>query len=146
MGRHRWIRTGLLYLAAGAALVGLWALAAPRSWFDDFPGVVGPWAVAQPPYNEHLVRDVGALYTGFAVLFLWAALRPARALVVPVCWGWVVAQLPHLVFHAAHDEGLSRSDWWLQLAGLASYVGVAAAIAWSARPEPAAATVSIPPS
>lgn len=129
MGRHRWIRIGLLYLAAGAALIGPWALFAPQSWFDDFPGVVGPWAGALPPYNEHLVRDVGAFYTGFAFLFLWAARRPARALVVPVCWAWVIVQVPHLVFHAAHDEGLSRGDWWLEVFGLVTFVVVAAAVA-----------------
>ena len=129
MERHRWIRIGLVYLAVGAALTGPWALLAPRSWFDDFPGLVGPWAAAQPPYNEHLVRDVGAFYCGFMFLFLWAALRPARTLVVPVCWAWVLVQVPHLVFHFAHDEGLSRGDWWLQVFGLVGFVVVAAVVA-----------------
>jgi hypothetical protein len=129
MSRDRWIRIGLLYLAAGAALVGLWALPAPRSWFDDFPGGGRHWAAAQPPYNEHLVRDVGALYLGFVVLFLWSAWRPARALVVPVCWAWVVVQVPHLVFHLANDDGLSGNDWVLQGVGLAGLVVVAGAVA-----------------
>lgn len=129
MGRQRGILIGLLYLAAGAALIGPWALFAPRSWFDEFPGFVGPWAAAQPPYNEHLVRDVGAFYTAFAFLFLWAALRPARALAAPVCWAWVIVQMPHLVFHAAHDEGLSRGDWWLEVFGLVTFVAVAGVVA-----------------
>ena len=139
MGRHRLIRIGLLYLAGSAALVGLWALAAPRSWFDDFPGMGMHWAAAQPPYNEHLVRDVGGFYTGFMLLFLWAAWRPARTLIVPVCWAWVVLQLPHLIFHVAHDEGLSRGDWVLQTTSLASLVGVAVVIALVSGRERSAA-------
>ena len=132
MGRHRWVRIGLLYLAANAALIGLWALPAPQSWFDDFPGLGLHWASAQPPYNEHLVRDVGAFYLGFTVLFLWSAWRPVRELVVPVCVAWIVVQVPHLVFHLAHDDGLSRSDWLLQAAGLAGFVAVAGAVAAAA--------------
>lgn len=138
MRRQRLLRLGLLYLAVSAAFVGLWALPAPRSWFDEFPGLGMHWASAQPPYNEHLIRDVGAFYVGFLVLFAWAAWRPSRALVVPVCVAWIVVQVPHLVFHLAHDEGMDRSDWMMQVASLASLVVVAAVIAFSERAGSAA--------
>jgi hypothetical protein len=127
-------RIGLLYLALGAASVGLWALPAPRSWFDRFPGgPFDPWAAALPPYNEHLVRDVGALYLGFAVLFAWAAWRPSRALVVPAAVAWIVVQAPHLLFHLQHDEGLSTANHWAQAGALAGFVVVALAVALSSR-------------
>lgn len=135
--RQRLVRVGLAYLAVGAASVGVWATLAPRSWFDDFPG--GPWAgwaAALPPYNEHLVRDVGALYLGFTVLFLWALWRPARTLVVPLAVAWIVVQVPHLVFHVQHDEVLSTGDRVAQTGGLVGFVVVAAAVAWlSARTD-----------
>lgn len=135
--RQRLLRAGLAYLALGAASVGVWATPAPRSWFDDFPG--GPWsgwAAALPPYNEHLVRDVGALYLGFTVLFVWALWRPARALVVPLAVAWIVVQLPHLVFHVQHDEMLLSGDRLVQTGGLVGFVVVAAAVAYvSARAD-----------
>lgn len=139
MGRSRLVRIGLLYLAASAALVGLWALAAPKSWHDSFPGLGMHWASAQPPYNEHLVRDVGGFYTGFMALFLWAAWRPARNLVVPLCWAWAALQVPHLVFHVAHDEGMPRSDWLLQTTSLAGLIAVAVAVALVSGRERSAA-------
>ena len=37
-------RIGLVYLAVNAALLGLWASLAPRSWFDNFPGAGHNWA------------------------------------------------------------------------------------------------------
>jgi hypothetical protein len=133
--QQRLVRIGLAYLAVGAASVGLWAAFDPRSWFDNFPGgPFGEWAAALPPYNEHLVRDVGALYLGFTVMFVWALWRPARALVVPLAVAWIVAQVPHLIFHLAHDEGLSSGDRLVQNGGLVLFVVVAALVGWlSAR-------------
>lgn len=142
MVQHRLVRLGLAYLTVGAALVGVWALVAPRSFFDDFPG--GPfaaWAGALPPYNEHLVRDVGALYVGFAVLFAWSAWRPMPALVVPVCFAWVLVQLPHLGFHLDHGDVLSTGDAVAQAASLGGFVVVATAIAVAvSRPRSRTAT------
>jgi hypothetical protein len=128
--RQRLVRIGLGYLAVGAASVGMWATPAPRSWFDDFPGgPMGEWAAALPPYNEHLVRDVGALYLGFTVLFLWALWRPARSLVVPLAVAWIVVQVPHAVFHVLNDDGLSAGDRLLQNGALIAFVAVAAVVA-----------------
>jgi len=129
------VRVGLGYLAVGAASVGVWATPAPRSWFDDFPGgPFGEWAAALPPYNEHLVRDVGSLYLGFTVLLVWALWRPVRSLVVPLGVAFAVAQLPHLIFHLAHDEGLSSGDRLVQNGALVSSMVVAVLVAWlSAR-------------
>lgn len=129
----RWVRIGLVYEAVSAALIGLWALPAPRSFFDDFPGILGMnWASAAGPYNEHYVRDVGALYLGFVVLFVWAARQPVR-LATPVAAAWALVQLPHLVFHLAHDENLTRWEWATQGFGLAAVLAVAVAIALAGR-------------
>ena len=53
-------------------MIGLTAAFAPHAFYDDFPFVTH-WVNLLPPYNEHLVTDVGGLYLGFAVLFGWAA-------------------------------------------------------------------------
>ena len=57
-------------LAAVQATDGLYALLAPRSFYDDFPVGRG-WVEALPAYSEHLVRDVGALFLATAVVMMW---------------------------------------------------------------------------
>ena len=52
--------------------VGLQALFAPRSFYDDFPIGRG-WVAMDGPYNQHLVRDVGSLNLALVVL-VFAAL------------------------------------------------------------------------
>lgn len=106
---RRFLQAGLWFLALSAALPGLWALFAPRSFYDDFPGL-SSWVSALPPYNEHLTTDVGAFYLGFAVLLAGAALRPHRLLVRVALLAWLVAQVPHLIFHARHLDGLATVD------------------------------------
>ena len=51
-------RAGLLGLGLVQLFDGLYALLAPRSFFDSFPLGRG-WVEALPAYNEHLTRDVG---------------------------------------------------------------------------------------
>jgi hypothetical protein len=114
----RWLRFGLWLLAIQAALVGLWALFGPRSFYEDFPWAGFGWVSALPPYNEHLVRDFGGLYTGFAVLFTWAAADPDARLVRPLLIAWLPFAVAHLIFHFNHLERLSTVEQAGQLAAL----------------------------
>jgi len=54
-------------------VIGLWALAAPKSWFDSFPGFAPRVVAAEPPYNEHLASDVGAGFLATGVVLVVAA-------------------------------------------------------------------------
>jgi len=69
-------------------LVGFWALLAPRSFYDDFPGGGRSWVSALPPYNEHLVRDVGGLPSNLAVVDLVRDGDRAVAVVANGGAGW----------------------------------------------------------
>ena len=60
-------------LAAVQAPDGFYALLAPRSFYEDFPVGRG-WVEALPAYNEHLLRDVGALFLATAVVLAAAAI------------------------------------------------------------------------
>jgi hypothetical protein len=111
------IRAAMALLAVSAAAVGLPATLAPHSFYDSWPLGLS-WVAALPAYNQHLVGDVGGFYLAFAVLFAWAAVRPSRQLVVPLCAAWAVAAVLHLVFHAAHTDGLSTGDVVAELGGL----------------------------
>ena len=104
-------------LAVGAAVPGVWALAAPRSFYDDFPGPTS-WVSKLPEYSEHLVTDVGAFYLAFAVLWAWAAARPSRALIVPLGVAWSAFSVLHLVFHVTNLDGFGTGDAIAQTATL----------------------------
>jgi hypothetical protein len=123
-----WVRPALVVLAAAGFLTGVWAFFAPESFFRDFPGFGLHWVDRLPSYNEHLVRDVGAFYLAFAVLFGWAALTRNTGVATGASVGWVVAQLPHALFHLAHLEGLSTVDVIGQSGGQLGLVGLALAV------------------
>lgn len=127
-------RAALLYATAGALLVGVPATFAPEVFFDDFP-FLASWVDELPPYNEHLVTDVGGLYLGFALLLGWAIVRPA--LVVPVCTAFALVQVLHTAFHVSHLEGFSTVDGIAQTALLlALVVAPIVAIAGARRRRP----------
>jgi hypothetical protein len=121
-GPLRWL---LAALAASAAVPGVWALMAPRSFYLDFPGA-GHWVARLPAYNEHLVTDAGAFYLAFALLFAWAAVRPARALVTPVAAAWSLFSAVHLAWHSAHLEAFGTADAVAQTASLAAVLAASA--------------------
>jgi hypothetical protein len=77
------LRVGMALLAVSPLGVGVWALFAPRSFFQDFPAAGRHWVSALGPYNEHLMRDVGALNLALLVLLPLALLafswRPGDA-------------------------------------------------------------------
>ena len=116
--RRQRIRAGLLFLAAGQGISGIWALAAPRSFYDDFPGAGLGWVVAIPKYSEHLVRDVGAFNLAFAFLFLWVAAGLDRTAVRGALLAWLVFAIPHLIFHLFHLDALSSSSRIIQIIAL----------------------------
>src|SRR6185503_18653905 len=103
-------RMALWITAASAAGVGLVAAFAPRTFYDDFP-YLGHWVDRLPPYNEHLVTDVGALYLGFQ-------------LVLAACWGWILFSVLHLVFHARHLDAFGTGDAVQELVSLAAVIAL----------------------
>ena len=123
------MRALLAALAVSAAYPGAWAVVAPRSFFDEFPGAGRHWTAELPAYSEHLVTDVGAFYLAFALLLAWAALRPSRELVVPVCSAFALFSALHLAWHAAHLEGLATFDAVAQTASLAAVLAASAGAA-----------------
>jgi hypothetical protein len=92
-----WLRAGLGLLAAAQAVAGLVQLFLPSVFFFDFP-----WVALLPPYNEHLMRDVGALSLALALMLGMAAVRPEPVLVRTALAAVMMFAVPHFVFHALH--------------------------------------------
>jgi hypothetical protein len=136
-------RIALVVIAAGSAVVGLWAQGFPRSFYDDFPGLGRVWVAVDGPYNEHLVRDVGGLNLGLA-LVATVALVTGNVLVARVAGGAALLfGVPHLLYHATHLDGFDTGDAAamlvsLAIAALAGLLALAAPTAADARtPTPA---------
>src|SRR3712207_9286787 len=96
--KRGWLRGGLLVLAVSALTVGLWALLVPRSFYDDFPLPGRAWVSTLGPYDEHLVRDYGALNLALGILLAVAAVYLDRRLnpVAPAAWPGYAG--PHFVY------------------------------------------------
>jgi hypothetical protein len=107
---RRWL---LLFLAAISVYVGAWALFAPASWWASFPGFGLHWLPVLGVYNEHLARDVGAVYLALAALSAGAAARPHDDYLVRLTAAvWLVFSIPHLIYHVLHLDhytGLDRA-------------------------------------
>ncbi|HET8815501.1 MAG TPA: hypothetical protein VFM51_11170 [Solirubrobacterales bacterium] len=122
-------RLALGLITASVLLVGITATSAPATFYDDFPFIAN-WVDLLPPYNEHLVTDVGGLYLGFAVLFAWATVTLERTLVRAVCLAWLLVALLHFAFHAAHLDGFGTADAVAELVSLALLVGTPVVALW----------------
>ena len=96
------IRVALLFLLFNALGVGAWSLLAPASFYQDFPNFSWAWVSVDGPYNEHLIRDVGGLQLGIAVLVLLALLKPSPTLLQAVALVTLAVQLPHNLYHLLH--------------------------------------------
>ena len=118
MLRQLGLRIGLIVLTVSSGVTGAWALLAPRSFYDDFPGGGRSWVSALPPYNEHLVRDVGGLYLALTLVLLAAAVVMERRLVIVALVAALANAVPHLIFHVAHVDELSTGDQIAQTASL----------------------------
>ena len=128
-------RVALWILAAEAVAVAAPALLAPRYFYDSFPLGLS-WVDMLPPFNQHLISDVGGFYLAFALLFAWAAVTLRRPLVVPLCIAWAFAALVHFVYHATHLDGWDAADAIAQTVSLALVVALPVIAAVAAPREP----------
>ncbi|MEA2215068.1 MAG: hypothetical protein QOK19_629 [Solirubrobacteraceae bacterium] len=122
--QRRLLRGGIAVLAVTPAWVGIWATISPRGFYQDFPGAGHSWVSAVGAYDEHLVRDVGALYLGMLVLLALAWLWLDRRLVQAALAAYAVAALPHLVYHATALQNFSTGDAIAEIAALALNVAL----------------------
>ncbi|EXG82120.1 hypothetical protein [Cryptosporangium arvum] len=101
----RWMRVGLILLAGLDGLVGAWQYFFPRSFFDDFPTVR-----LDPPYNEHLVADVGGLNLAIVTVLVIAAVVLEYKIVMAGLAGFAVYCGTHFVYHVTNFDGFPVQD------------------------------------
>lgn len=135
--RPRLERVALGAIGVSMFPAALQAAFAPRSFFDDFP--LGRSWIAHhgDVYNEHLVRDVGALLLALIIATAWTVLRQQAGRGVALAW--LVQGVLHVSFHARHLDGLASIDK-VGLIGSLIMIPVLALVAlWAGWSAPAAA-------
>ena len=115
----------VLWLAGLFFLVpGIWAFVAPHSFYDQ----LAPF----PPYNRHLLRDIGVFQIGIGASLL-VALRWQDAAFVALA-GAAAAAIAHVVAHII-DRDLGGKDSDVPLFALiAALIVVGAVVRWRALP------------
>jgi hypothetical protein len=116
--RRTGIRAGLLFLAATTLNGSLWALPFPRSFYEDFPLPGREWVSTLGPYDEHLVRDYGALNLALGILLVAAAIFIGRRLTQVALVAWLGYAVPHFAYHTTLTEHFSPFDNLAQLGSL----------------------------
>jgi hypothetical protein len=126
-------RIGLAILAFQGLLSGIWATASPRGFFDDFPGFGLAWVAPDGPYNEHLLRDYGALNLALGVVALCAAIWLTRTLAITAAIAWIVYSIPHIAYHALNGQAYDTSDHVAIVGSLLFAPVVAIVVIWAVR-------------
>lgn len=89
--------------------MGLWAVLAPQSFYDTFPGGGRQWVAVDGPFNEHLLRDVGGLFAALGALSAFALVRRGADLARATGLAVAVFSVPHVLYHVANTEPLEST-------------------------------------
>jgi len=129
----RFIRGGLVTLAAVQVPVGLWALFAPHSFYDDFPLGRGGWVSALGPYNEHMTVDYGSLTLALCSVLIVAAIVMQRYVVLAAAGAYLIWSVPHFVYHMITLDKYGTGDAIGNAITLAFTVALPLAVVLKAR-------------
>ncbi|MBN8821566.1 MULTISPECIES: hypothetical protein [unclassified Spirosoma] len=106
----RWVQAILLYFTLANSLPGIWAFFMPVDFYSHFPGFGHSWVAVDGPYNEHLIRDVGAFFLAFTGLSSLALFAPHTVTARAVAISLLLFNIPHLWYHVQHLHMLSVAD------------------------------------
>lgn len=125
-------RWALVAIAVAMLPAGIQAAFTPRTFFDDFPLGRGWISVGDATYDEHLVRDVGALFIALIIVTVWAAWKQQAMAAVAIAW--LVQGVLHLVYHLGHLEQLDRVDQVGLVISLTAVPVLALVTLWASTP------------
>src|SRR5690349_18299137 len=116
----KWLRAGLFTLAGLQTFVSLWQYVFSRSFYDSFPTVK-----LDPPYNQHLVSDVGGLGLALCATLYIAAVLLDNKVALTALVGYLVYVATHFLFHVTHFDNFSL----LEALGVATGLGLEVVLA-----------------
>jgi hypothetical protein len=128
--RTRWAQVLLGINLVALLPLAVWPLASPRGFYENFPGGGLHWIDINGPYNEHFLRDFGALNAALVVVIVFALWKPAVALLQATGLALAVYALPHAVYHLSHLDVYKSSEKFIATAPLVLQFFMGLAIAW----------------
>jgi hypothetical protein len=111
-------RLGFCALGAVNLAWGGWAVTAPAHFFATFPGLGLHWTASYPPYNQHLIVDLGATMLTIATLSIGAAIADRPAVSWLAALATAVFGTLHFGYHAVHAGHMGAADRMLSLLSL----------------------------
>lgn len=114
---------------------GLWAVLAPQSFYDRFPGGGRQWVAVDGPYNEHLLRDVGGLFCALGILAAFALWRRGADLARATGLAVAAFSIPHVLYHSFNTDALDSTVDAVASVGSLLF-GLALAVALVVSPGP----------
>jgi hypothetical protein len=122
------VARALLWLLALFGLsLGVYAQFFPRAFYDDFP-FGRSWVAHDGPYNEHLIRDFGAMNLALTAVTLAALYFGSLAAARAAAAGWIVFSVPHFSYHLRNLEHYDTVDQVGNVVSLASALLLAVAL------------------
>ncbi|MFS8103079.1 hypothetical protein LFM09_38725 [Lentzea alba] len=107
-------RISLAFIGVTSAYVGIYAYFAAASWYANFPGFGLRWLPQLGPYNEHLIKDVGAMYLALTVLSFLAFANARKPVIVQMTGAaLLVFNTLHFVYHLTMLHMYEPRDQWL---------------------------------
>ena len=126
----------LVVLAISTAALGIWAYFVPHSWYVTFPGGGQHWLPPLGPYNEHFVKDIGAMFLALTVLSCAGLVYVKNEAVVRTVAAVALAfGVLHLIYHVQMLHMYDTQDKVLNLVALVTPVLLAASLFVSVRPR-----------
>ena len=139
--RTRWIQVLLGINLVTLLPLALWPLVSPRGFYNQFPGGPYHWIDINGPYNEHFLRDFGALNAALVVILVFALWKPTTSLLQATGLALAVYALPHAIYHLSHLDVYKSSEKFIATAPLVAQFVMGLVVVWlsSARPAPSPA-------
>jgi hypothetical protein len=130
--RTRWVQLLLAVNLVALVPLAIWPLASPQGFYDNFPGGGFHWIDINGPYNEHFLRDFGALNAALVVVIVFALWRPSAALLQATGLAIAIYALPHAVYHLSHLDVYDSNEKVIAVAPLVLQIFMGVAIAYLA--------------
>ncbi|MEV0072372.1 MULTISPECIES: hypothetical protein [unclassified Amycolatopsis] len=112
-------RVLLVLLGVVTAATGLWPLLSPLGFYQDFPGFRHGWVSMDGAFDEHLIRDFGALNLALAATLIGAAVIGTTAVARLAAVAALLFAVPHFVYHLGHVGHFATVDQVMILSTLA---------------------------
>lgn len=114
--------------------LAVWPLASPTNFYKTFPGMGMHWIDINGPYNEHFLRDFGALNAALLVVIVFALWKQTPELMQAAGVAIAIYALPHALYHLGHLDVYESSEKIIAVAPLVIQIFMGLAIALIREP------------